>query len=76
MIHKDGKKNWMDIYSKPTGLKQYLPFKFNHPKICFKNTLLLSEKNLHDCEKLQHQELRVVEKLRNLPISQKYPKNS
>ena len=37
MIIKEGKKVFMDIYSKPTDSKRYVSFKSNHPKHCLKN---------------------------------------
>ena len=37
MITKEGKKVFMDIYSKPTDSKRYVSFKSNHPKHCLKN---------------------------------------
>ena len=37
MIIKEGKKVFMDIYSKPTDSKRYVSFKWNHPKHCMKN---------------------------------------
>ena len=45
MIIKEGKKVFMDIYSKPTDSKRYVSFKWNHPKHCMKisHFLLLVE---------------------------------
>ena len=37
MINKEGKKVFMDIYSKPTDSKRYVSFKSNHSKHCLKN---------------------------------------
>ena len=37
MINKEGKKIFMDIYSKPTDSKRYVSFKSNNPKHCLKN---------------------------------------
>ena len=37
MINKEGRKLFMDIYSKTTDLKRYVSFKSNHPKHCLKN---------------------------------------
>ena len=37
MIHKDGNKIWMGIYSKTIDSKRYLPFYLNHLKNCLNN---------------------------------------
>ena len=37
IINKEGKKAFMDIYSKPTDSKWYVSFKSNHPRHCLKN---------------------------------------
>ena len=37
LITKSGKKNWMNIYSKPTDSKSYVSYHSNHPKPCLKN---------------------------------------
>ena len=37
LITKSGKKNWMNIYSKPTDSKPYVSYLSNHPKHCLKN---------------------------------------
>ena len=37
MINKEGKKVFMDTYSKPADLKRYVSFKSNHPRHCLKN---------------------------------------
>ena len=39
MINKEGKKIFMDIYSKPTDSKRYVSFKSNHSKHCLRNIL-------------------------------------
>ena len=36
IIRKNGNKIWMDIYSKPTDSKRYVPFNSNHSKNCLK----------------------------------------
>ena len=36
MINKEGKMVFMDVYSKPTDSKRYVPFKPNHSKYCLK----------------------------------------
>ena len=45
LINKEGKKIFMDIYSKPTDSKRYVSFKSNHPRYCLKisHFLLLVE---------------------------------
>ena len=37
MVNKEGKKVFMDIYSKPTDSKRYVSFKSSHCKHCLKN---------------------------------------
>ena len=37
LIHKDGNKIWMGIYSKTIDSKRYLPFYLNHLKNCLNN---------------------------------------
>ena len=40
MVNKSGTKISMDIYNKPTDLKQYVPFTSNHRQHCLINILL------------------------------------
>ena len=37
MINKSVTKIWMDIYTKPTGSKRYVPLTSNHPPHCLTN---------------------------------------
>ena len=37
MINKEGKKVFMDIYSKPMDSNRYVSFRSTHPKHCLKN---------------------------------------
>ena len=73
MINKEGKKVFMDIYSKPMDSKRYVSFKSNHPKHCLKNIpfslacriCMIAEK---DCLK----EIKLKE-LKTLLLAQHYP---
>ena len=37
LITKSGKKNWINIYSKPTDSKRYVSYLSNHPNSCLNN---------------------------------------
>ena len=69
MINKEGKKVFMDIYSKPTDSKRYVSFNSNHPKHCLKNIpfslarriCMIAEKDSLKDIKLKELETRLLE---------------
>ena len=74
LITKLGKKNWINIYSKPADSKRYFS---NHPKPCLKNipfclarriSLIVENENVR-------KQMRVKE-LRTILKTQKYPSGS
>lgn len=74
MINKAGTKIWMDIYSKPTDSKRYVPFHSNHPKHCLKNIPFnLARRICTIVENENIKEKRLLE-LENLLGNQHYPK--
>ena len=46
MINKTGTNTWMDIYSKPTDTKRYVPFTSNHSGSCLRNTQFFLAKRI------------------------------
>ena len=66
LITKSGKKNWINIYSKPTDSKRYVSYLSNHPNSCLKNIqfslarricMIVENKNVRY---LKHKELRTI----------------
>ena len=73
MINKEGRKVFMDIYSKPTGSKRYVSFKSNHPKHCLKNMpFSLARRICMIAEKYSLKEIKLKE-LEILLLEQHYP---
>ena len=73
MINKEGKKVFMDIYSKPTDSKRFVSFKSNHPKHCLKNIpFSLACRICVIAEKDSLKEIKLKE-LETLPLKQHYP---
>ena len=73
MINKEGKKVFMDIYSKPTGSKSYVSFKSNHPKYCLENIpFSLARRICMIAEKDSLKEIKLKE-LQILLLEQQYP---
>ena len=76
MINKEGKKVFMDIYSKPTDSKRYLSFKSNHPKHCLKNIpFSLARRICMISEKDSLKEIKLKE-LKTLLLEQHYPERT
>ena len=73
MKNKEGKKAFMDIYSKPTDPKRYVSIKSNHSRYCLKNipfshfrrTMMVAEK--HSLKEFK------LKKLEKLLLDQYYP---
>ena len=73
MINKEGKKVFMDIYSKPTDSKRYVSFESNHPKHCLKNIpFSLARRICMITEKDSLKEIKLKE-LETLLLEQHYP---
>ena len=73
MINKEGRKVFMDIYSKPTDSKRYVSFKSNHPKHCLKNIpFSLARRICMIAEKDSLKEIKLKE-LETLLLEQHYP---
>ena len=73
MINKEGKKVFMDIYSKPTESKRYVSFKSNHPKHCLKNIpFSLARRTCMIPEKDSLKEIKLKE-LETILLEQHYP---
>ena len=73
MIIKEGKKVFMDIYSKPTDSKRYVSFTSNHPKHWLKNVpFSLALRICMIAEKDSLKEIKLKE-LETLLLEQHYP---
>ena len=73
MINKEGKKVFMDIYSKPTDSKRYVSFTSNHPKHCLKNIpFSLARRICMIAKKDSLKEIKLKE-LETLLLEQHYP---
>ena len=73
MINKEGKKVFVDIYSKPTDSKRYVSFKLNHPKHCLKNIpFSLARRICMIAEKDSLKEVKLKE-LETILLEQHYP---
>ena len=73
MINKEGKKVFMDIYSKPTDSKRYVAFKSNHPRHCLKNIpFSLARRICMIAEKDSLKEIKLKE-LETLLLEQHFP---
>jgi len=74
LINKEGSKIWMNLYSKPTDSKRYVPYNSNHPKHCIKNIpFCLARRICAIVEKSNVKSANLLE-LKQLLVSQKYPK--
>ena len=73
MINKEGKKAFMDIYSKPADPKRYVSIKSNHSRYCLKNiSFSLSRRTIMVAEKHSLKEFQLKE-LEKLLLDQYYP---
>ena len=73
MINKEGKKVFMDVYSKRKDSKRYLSFKSNHPKHCLKNIpFSLARRICMIAERNSLKEIKLKE-LETLQLEQHYP---
>ena len=73
IINKEGKKVFMDFYSKPTDSKRYVSFKSNHPKHCLKNIpFSLARRLCMIAEKDSLKEIR-LKQLETLLLDKHYP---
>ena len=73
MMNKEGKKVFMDIYSKPTDSKRHVSFKSNHPKHCLKNIQFsLARRICMIAEKDSLKEIKLKE-LETILLEQHYP---
>ena len=72
MIHKDGTKIWMGIYSKTIDSKRYLPFYLNHLKNCLNNISFGLVRRI--CTIIENSKITKLEleELKTLLMSQKY----
>ena len=76
MINKEGKKVFMDIYSKPTDSKRYISLKSNHPSHCLKNILSpLARRICMIAEKDSLKEIK-LKQLETLLLEQHYPERT
>ena len=74
IINTEGKRVFMDIYSKPTDSKRYVSFNSNHPKHCLKSIpFSLARRICMIIEKVSLKEIRLKE-LETLLPEQYYPK--
>ena len=77
MINKEGKKTFMDIYSKPTDSKRYLSFKSNLPKHCLKNIpFSLTRTICMITEKDSLKEIKLLERTRNTSTRAALPRKN
>ena len=74
LITKSGKKIWMNIYSKPTDSKRYVPYLSNHPKPCLKNIPFCLARRI--CTIVENKNVRYMKlkELKTILKTQKYPK--
>ena len=73
MINKEGKKVFMDIYSKPTDSKRYVSFESNHSKHCLKNIpFSLARRICMIAEKDSLKEIKLKE-LETILLERHYP---
>ena len=73
MINKEGKKAFMDIYSKPTDPKRHVSIKSNHSRYCLKNIpFFLTRRTIMVAEKHSLKEFQLKE-LEKLLLDQYYP---
>ena len=74
LITKSGKKNWMNIYSKPTGSKRSVSYLSNHTKSCLKNIPFCVARRI--CIIVENKNVRYMKlkELRTILKTQKYPK--
>ena len=76
MINKEGKKVFMDIYSKSTDSKRYVSFTSNHPKHCLKNIpFSLARRICMIAEKDSLKEIKLKE-LETILLDQQYPEKA
>ena len=73
MIHKTGTKIWMDIYSKPTDSKRYVPFTSNHPRDCLRNIPFCLARRICAIAEEEETKLKRLSELNTSLRKQKYP---
>ena len=73
LINKDDDKIWMNIYSKPTDSKRYVPFDSNHPKSYLKNIPFCLARRI--CTIVENTKIKSVKlsELKDVLKKQRYP---
>ena len=64
MINLTGRKIWMNIYSKPTDSKRYVPFTPNHPRSCLRNIPLCLARRICTIVQEENTKLKRFSKLK------------
>ena len=73
LINKEGNKIWMNLFSKPTDSKRYVPYNLNHPKHCIKNIpFCLARRICAIVEKSNVRSAKLLE-LKKILVTQKCP---
>ena len=75
LINKTGTLIWMDIYTKKTDSKRYVPFTSNHPKHCLKNIPFSLARRI--CTIVENEKIK-MKRMQELQINlekQHYPKS-
>ena len=73
LIRKEGNKIWMDLYTKPTNTRRYLPYKSAHPKHCKVNIPFCLARRICIIMENEQAKLKHLEELKEIMCRQKYP---
>ena len=73
LIRKEGNKIWMDLYTKPTDTRRYLPYKSAHPKHCKVNIPFCLARRICTIVENEQAKLKHLEELKEIMCRQKYP---
>ena len=74
LVNKNEKTLWMDIYSKPTDAKRYVPFSSCHPKHCLTNIPFCLARRICMIVENNEQKTLKLNELKSLLTKQNYPK--
>ena len=73
LIRKEDNMIWMDLYTKATGTKRYLPFSSAHPKHCKVNIPFCLARRISTIVENEEAKKKHLEESKDIMLNQKYP---
>ena len=73
LVHNEGDRTWMDLYTKPTDTKRYLPYGSAHRKPCKINIPFCLVRRICTIVESQQAKEKHLRELKDIMHEQKYP---